>query len=165
MVLTFQGIGLAGRQDVFAVNTDGTVYVPQASVVDKFNMQGSLSLKLNPISFLQSRRQVQIAKLEGERLEVERNLIEREVAEGVIYVYNMAQKSLDMMDLYAESMEAVSARAELAERLFRQGAMTLSEYTEFQSKSSDMNAKFHGARNDFRYYYQVLMERVYGKIP
>ena len=77
----------------------------------------------------------------------------------------MAQKSLDMMDLRAEAMEAVLARADLAERLFRQGAMTLSEYTEFQSKASDMSAKFHDARGDFRLYYHMLMERVYGKIP
>ena len=164
-VLTFQGVAIAGRRDVFAVNSDGTVFVPTASVVDNLNTQGSVGIKINPISFLQSRRQVQIAKLEGQRLEVERDLIARDVAEGVIYAYNMAQKSLDMMDLRAEAMEAVLARADLAERLFRQGAMTLSEYTEFQSKSSDMSAKFHDARGDFRLYYHMLMERVYGKIP
>ncbi len=164
-VLTFQGVAIAGRRDVFAVNTDGTVYVPTASVVDNLNTQGSVSVKLSPISFFQSRRQVQIAKLEGERLEVERDLISRDVAEGVIYAYNMAQKSLEMMDLRAEAMEAVLARAELAERLFKQGAMTLTEYTEFQSKASDMTAKFYDARGDFRLYYHMLMERVYGKIP
>jgi len=164
-ILTFQGVAIAGRQDVFAVNTDGTVYVPKASVVDNLNTQGSVSLKLNPISFFQSKRQVQIAKLEGERLEVEKDLIARDVAEGVINAYNMAQKSLEMMDLRAEAMEAVLARTELAERLFRQGAMSLSEYADYQAKSSDMAAKFYDARGDFRLYYHMLMERVYGKIP
>ena len=164
-VLTLSGVAIAGRRDVFAVNSDGTVFVPTASVVDNLNTQGSFGIKINPVSFLQSRRQVQIAKLEGQRLEVERDLIASEVSEGVIFAYNMAQKSLDMMDLRAEAMEVVLARADLAERLFRQGAMTLSEYTEFQSKSSDMSAKFHDARGDFRLYYHMLMERVYGKIP
>lgn len=164
-ILTFQGVALAGRRDVFSVNSDGTVFVPNATVVDNVNFQGSVGLRLSPITFLKSRRQAEIARLESDRLGVELDLIARDVAEGVIYAYNMAQKSLDMMDLRAEAMEAVSARAELAERLFRQGAMTLSEYTEFQSKSSDMAAKFHDARGDFRLYYHMLMERVYGKIP
>jgi outer membrane protein TolC len=164
-ILTLQGVAIAGRRDVFAVNSDGTVFVPTASVVDNLNTQGSIGLRINPISFLQSRRQVQIAKLEGARLEAEREIMGRGVAEGVIFAYNMAQKSLELMDLRAETMEAVTARADLAERLFRQGAMTLTEYTEFQSKASDMSAKFYDARGDFRLYYHMLMERVYGKIP
>lgn len=164
-ILTFQGAAIAGRRDIFSVNSDGTVFVPNATVVDNLDFQGSVGLKLNPISFLKSRRQVEMASLEGQRLEAEKDLIANEVKEGVIYAYNMAQKSLDMMDLRAEAMEVVTARAELAERLFRQGGMSLSEYTEFQSKSSDMTVKFHDARGDFRLYYHLLMERVYGKIP
>ena len=164
-ILTLQGVAIAGRRDVFAVNTDGTVFVPTASVVDNLNTQASIGVRINPISFFQSRRQVQIAKLEGARLEVEREIGGRAISEGVIFAYDMAQKSLELMDLRAEAMEAVTARADLAERLFRQGAMTLTEFTEFQSKASDMSAKFYDARGDFRLYYHMLMERVYGKIP
>jgi len=139
--------------------------VPTAAVVDNLNMQGSVGVKINPISFLKSRREAEIARLEGERLEAQKDLIGRDVAEGVIFAYNSAQKALDMMDLRAEAMEAVLARAELAERLFRQGAMTLTEYTEYQTGASDMSAKFQDARGNFRLYYHLLMERVYGKIP
>ena len=163
--LTFQGAAIAGRRDVFAVNTDGSVYVPTASVVDNMNAQGSVSIKLSPVSFFQNGKQKQIIRLERDRLDAEREILERDVAEGIIYAYNMAQKSLDLMDARSEAMESVSTRAELAERLFRDGAMTLSEYAEFQSKASDMKAKFQDARGDFRLYYQLLMERVYGKVP
>jgi len=164
-LVSFLGVGIVGRRDVFAVNTDGTVYVPTASVVDNMNTQGSVSIKVNPVSFLQNGKQAQLARLERERLDAVRETRQRDVAEGVIHAHSMAQKSLALMDARAEAYYAVAARAELAEQLFRQGAMTLSEYTEFQSKASDMAAKFQDARGDFRLYYNLLMERVYGKLP
>ena len=164
-VVSLQALAIGGRRDVFAINTDGSVYVPNASVVDNTNLQASLLLKVSPVSFFQNRRQVEVTRLERERLAAEGEAVRRDVAEGVIYAYNMAQKSLDLMDARATAHHAVEARAELAERQFRQGAMSLAEYAEFQSKASDMAAKFQDARGDFRLYYQLLMERVYGRVP
>ena len=160
-----QLLGLTGRRDVFGVNTDGTVYVPTASVVDNMNTQASVFFKISPVSFFQHKRQVEILTLEQKRIDVEREITSRTTAEGVIYAYNMAQKSLDIMDARAEAVRLVGARAELAEKLFRQGAMSLVEYTEFQSAAAELTAKFQDSRGDFRLYYLMLMERVYGKIP
>lgn len=164
-VLTFQSVYLAGRRDVFAINTDGSVYVPTASVVDNLNMQGSIALRINPMSFFLNKKQAEISVVEQKRLSAEQESISRDIAEGVIYAYNMAQKSLEMMDARSEALQLVNSRAELAEQMFRNGSMTLSEYAEFQSKASDMDAKFRDAKGDFRLYYQLLMERVYGKLP
>jgi len=163
--LTLQGAAIAGRRDIFSVNSDGTVFVPNATVVDNLSFQGTVGLRVNPINIFKGRRQVEIAKLEGKRLEIELDLIGQQVMEGVIFAYNNAQKSIELMDIRAEAMEVVLARTELAERLFRQGAMTLTEYTEFQSKAADISSKFYDARGDFRLYYHMLMARVYGKIP
>ena len=164
-LVTFQAVGITGRRDVFAVNTDGSVFVPTASTVDNLNMQASVSLKVNPVSFFQNAKQREVRQLERDRLEAVREEGARSVAEGVIYAYNMAQKSLDVMDARAGALRLVESRAELAEQLFRQGAMTLADYAEFQSKAADMAAKFSDSRGDFRLYYQTLMARVYGELP
>ena len=164
-LLTLQGVAIAGRRDVFAVNTDGTVYVPTASVVDNLNTQAMVSVRVNPISFFQNAREREKRRLEHDRLAAVGEEGAREVAEGIIYAHSMARKSLDVMDTRASALALVESRADLAEQQFRSGAMTLADYAEYQSKAADMAAKFEDARGDFRLYYRMLMARVYGTVP
>jgi len=77
--LTLQGAAIAGRRDIFSVNSDGTVFVPNATVVDNLSFQGTVGLRVNPINIFKGRRQVEIAKLEGKRLEIELDLIGQQV--------------------------------------------------------------------------------------
>lgn len=108
-VLNVQGAAIAGRRDIFSVNSDGQVYVPRATVVDNVTLNGAIALKVNPVTFLKSKRQVEILALE--RLGSERDVVLRDVAEGVIYTYNMGQKAIDLMDVRTGIKDAIAAMA------------------------------------------------------
>lgn len=164
-VLGIQGVAIAGRRDVFAVNSDGSISTPSAALIDNTNVQGSIGLRFSPMQFLINRKAQEMARVETERLLLQREGSDREIAEGVTQLYNMAQKSLDLMDLRADGAEIMTTNAEMAKRLFQQGGITLHDYSEITNKAIEATAKFQDARGDFRMYYQMLMTRVYGKLP
>lgn len=163
--LSVQGAAVAGRRDVFAINSDGTVVIPSASVADNMNVQASVSFKINPLKIFMNKKQIEIIKLERELLDVEEEKANSSITEGVVFAYKMTKKKLEQMDAISESLLLVQSRAKLAELEFRQGSMKLADYTEFHTKMTDLKVKFIDARGDFRLYYATLMERVYGKIP
>lgn len=164
-LVEFNAIGFAGRQDIFSVTSDGTVFAPTAAVLDRFSGQASVALKWRPTDILQNRAQARISKFEMEALEAQMEMRRRNTAEGVITAYNQASISLDVMMAHADAYGAIRARSELASRLFEQGAMSMVDYAEMHAKTADMAVKYAKARGDFNAAYQLLMERVYGRIP
>ena len=164
-VVTVQGAGVVGRRDVFAINSDGTVNTAAAALIDNTQLQGAISLRVNPMQVLINRKAATVSELEADRLRVQKEAVGRGIAEGVTQLYDLAQKSLDLMDVRAQAAELNATTAELAARLFEQGAMTLGDYAQVANDSFEAAAKFEDARGDFRLYYQMLMTRVYGELP
>ena len=160
-----QGSYIIGRGDIFSLNTDGGVIVPSASVIDNVNLQGIVGLRISPSMILQNRRQAEINRLEIERLSMISEENAQTVAAQVVDLYNLTQAALDELDVRAEVYQAVMARTELAEGLFRQGSMTLQEYAEIEARTAEAASRFFAAKGQFSRYFQALMVRVYGKRP
>ena len=154
-----------GNLDVFTVNSDGDVLRPSAAVQDRTNYQAAVTLRLLPANLFVNKANRRIAELEAERIGLLAEQTAMNTAGEIAYLHGQVTKALELMDLFAESAEIARTNAQMGERLFRDGAMTLADYSAVSSAAVESSAKFDNARGEFRLYFQMLMIKVYGRVP
>ena len=163
--LSINADAFRGNLDVFTVNSDGDILRPSAAVQDRTNYQAAVTLRLLPANLWVNKANRRIAQLEAERIGLLAEQTAMNTAGEIAYLHGQVTKALELMDLFAESAEIARTNAEMGERLFRDGAMTLADYSAVTSAAVESAAKFDNARGEFRLYYQMLMTKVYGRVP
>lgn len=164
--LSINADAFRGNLDVFTINSDGDGGIrPAAAVQDRTNYQAAVTLRLLPANLFVNKSNRRIAELEAERIQLLADQTAMNTAGEIAYLHGQTTKAIDLMDLFAESTEISQANAEMGKRLFRDGAMTLADYSAVTTASVEATAKFENARGDFRLYYQMLMTKVYGRVP
>ena len=163
--LSINADAFVGNQDIFSVNSDGVLQRPLASVQNRTNTQAAVTIRVLPANIWVNKANRRIAELEAERIALLADQTAQNTAGEIAYLHGQTEKSLDLMDLFAESTEVSKANAEMGQRLFEQGAMTLADYSAVATAAVEASAKFNNARGEFRLYYQMLMTKVYGRVP
>ncbi len=154
-----------GNQDVFSLNSDGVLIRPSATVQNRTNTQAAVTLRLIPADILINKANRRIHEIERERMAHLADQGAQAAAGEIAYLHGMTEKALDLMDLFAESAELMQTNAEMGKRLYQQGAMTLADYSAVVTSAVESGAKFENAKGEFRLYFQMLMTKVYGRVP
>ena len=163
--LSFNADAFRGNLDVYTVNADGLGQRPSAAVQDRTNYQAAVTIRLLPANIFVNKANRNLARLEAERIALLADQTAQNTAGEIAYLHGQVTKAIDLMDLFAESAEVSAANAAMGERLFRDGAMTLADYSAVATAAVESAAKFENARGEFRLYYQMLMTKVYGRVP
>ncbi len=163
--LSINADAFRGNQDVFSLNSDGGLIRPSATVQNRTNTQASVTLRLIPADIFINKANRRIHEIEIERMSLLADQNAQTYAGEIAYLHGMTEKALDLMDLFAEGAEVMLTNAEMGKRLYQQGAMTLADYSGVLTSSVEATAKFENAKGEFRLYYQMLMTKVYGRVP
>ncbi len=163
--LSINADAFRGNQDVFSLNSDGALIRPSATTQNRTNIQAAVTLRLIPADIFINKVNRRIHEIEVERMALLADQGAQANAGEIAYLHGMTEKGLDLMDLFAESAEVMQTNAEMGKRLYQQGAMTLADYSAVQTSAIESAAKFENAKGDFRLYYQMLMTKVYGRVP
>jgi outer membrane protein TolC len=136
--------------------------VPDVRTVTRENVfaVAGVSVRLPLSDFLtkaERRRQLEL-KLEQQRYDVEQKTFE--LREVVIRQYNNLQRALRVLDIRSRDLNFHEMTTEMAERYFREGNMSLEDYTNAFNKRNEAEVRLEETKLDAHLLFLLLREVV-----
>lgn len=145
-VLDFQQT--VNSAEYIAVNRQSMVY------------NAGLTLRVSVGDVVTIRDKNNLARLEMERAKSDRLIIEEQIREEVIAQYDQLQTALRLIKLEAQNLEAQRLAFELAERYFREGNLSVDQYTDVLTKKIAAEKMLEQSKLEAQRYFRMLKEFV-----
>jgi outer membrane protein TolC len=119
-----------------------------------------LSLRLSSGMFLLNKHRNQLADLQVERFHVEREIKAQGIREDVISLYVQLESALRMLTLKAQTLESQRLSMNIADKYFREGTMSVTDYNTFIGQFSTAEENIEKVRADAKRLYLLLRDLV-----
>ena len=139
-------------------NGAGTSYL----LSDRQNLSNTIgmNLRLSSGMFTLTSYRNNLAKLQVERYNVERDIQIKTIREDVISLYVQLESTLRMMRLKAETLSSQRLSMSVAEKYFREGNLSVMDYNTIVGQVSTAEENFEKVRSDSKRLYLLLHEFV-----
>jgi peptidoglycan/LPS O-acetylase OafA/YrhL len=157
-LVTIGGAALLGSNNLLDYST--TTTGAEQTTVNRFNTgyNAGISLRFSLGDVLNRGDKSDLARLEYERAQVDKESIERQLREEVMRRYDTFNSSLRILKLDAQNVEAMGLALEMAEKYFREANLPVSEYTNVLSKKISADKQFEEAKLEAQHAYRMLRE-------
>ena len=119
-----------------------------------------LNLRLSSGMFLLNRHRNELANLQIERFQVERDIKAQSVREDVISLYVQLESALRMLVLKAQTLESQRLSMNIADKYFREGTISVTDYNTFVGQFSTAEENIEKVRADAKRLYLLLRDLV-----
>lgn len=119
-----------------------------------------LSLRLSSGMFVLNRYRNQIADLQTERFQVEKEIQVKGIREDVISLYVQLESAFRMLVLKAQTLESQRLSMNIADKYFREGTISATDYNTFVGQFSTAEENCEKVRADAKRLYLLLRELV-----
>ncbi len=146
----------------FIDNLNSTTGEPNIQTVTRENIFGVMGLTLRfPLSdFLTKREREGQIKMQIDQQKFTLEQKELDIRQLVIRQYNDIQRSLKLVEIRTQDLDFHSVTTEMAERYFREGNMSLDEYTNAFNKRNEATIQLEEAKLDAQLSLLLLRELV-----
>ncbi len=99
-----------------------------------------------------------IKRLDYEKAQADRQVIEWQIREEVLVRYDRFEASYRMLDIEAQNVEAIRMALEVAKKYFEEGSLEVSEYSTTLSRFATAQKQFEQAKLSAKHDYRMLLE-------
>lgn len=119
-----------------------------------------LSLRLSSGMFLLNRHRNELANLQIERFQVERDIKAQGIREDIISLYVQLESAFRMLALKAQTLESQRLSMNIADKYFREGTISVTDYNTFVGQFSTAEENIEKVRADAKRLYLLLRDLV-----